>query len=130
MTVTVLRPVEVRIPGLNVPKSRMLAFADAHFEVLSAFGRRVGTGTTGQRLNELAWTRGWPRDIPWIERYQSGPLGGDAQIADQVLERHCHRAVFPQQPPRARPSICGVRARAQPRAKKNPRFWRGFWDKS
>ncbi len=83
-------------------KPRMLAFADAHFDVLSAFGRRVGTGTTGQRLNELAWSRGWPRDTPWIERYQSGPLGGDAQIADQVLERRCHRAIFFEDPHVAR----------------------------
>jgi methylglyoxal synthase len=75
-------------------KPQMLDFAAARFELLSRFARRVATGTTGQQLNELAWSRGWPRDRQWVERYQSGPLGGDAQIADLVLERRCQRAVF------------------------------------
>ncbi|MCW4456172.1 hypothetical protein OK348_15385 [Flavobacterium sp. MXW15] len=83
-------------------KPQMLAFAAAHFEVLSRFGQRIGTGTTGQQLNELAWSRGWPRERPWIERFQSGPLGGDAQIADRVLERRCQRAIFFEDPHVAR----------------------------
>ncbi|MHC9086959.1 methylglyoxal synthase [Luteimonas sp. RIT-PG2_3] len=83
-------------------KPQMLAFADTHFELLSRFATRVATGTTGQRLNELAWTRGWPRDRSWTERYQSGPMGGDAQIADLVLEQRCHRVVFFEDPHVAR----------------------------
>ncbi|KAF1013318.1 MAG: Methylglyoxal synthase [Stenotrophomonas maltophilia] len=39
-------------------KPAMLAFADEHFDVLARFGERVATGTTSQRLNELAWNRG------------------------------------------------------------------------
>lgn len=70
-------------------KPRMLDFADTHFDVLSRFAHRMATGTTGARLNELAWSRGWPQDTPWVERFQSGPLGGDAQIADRVLEHRC-----------------------------------------
>lgn len=83
-------------------KPQMLAFAAEHFDVLSRFAHRVGTGTTGQRLNELAWSRGWPKDRPWVERYQSGPMGGDAQIADLVLERRCQRAIFFEDPHVAR----------------------------
>ncbi|MBJ7517296.1 MAG: methylglyoxal synthase [Stenotrophomonas sp.] len=83
-------------------KPAMLAFADEHFDVLSRFASRIGTGTTGQRLNELAWSRGWPTDTPWVMRYQSGPMGGDAQIADQVLEGRCQRAVFFEDPHVAR----------------------------
>lgn len=83
-------------------KPQMLAFASEHFELLSRFGERIGTGTTGQRLNEMAWSRGWPRDRPWIQRFQSGPLGGDAQIADRVLEGRCHRAIFFEDPHVAR----------------------------
>jgi methylglyoxal synthase len=83
-------------------KPEMLAYAAAHFDVLSRFAHRVGTGTTGQRLNELAWSRGWPIDVPWVQRYQSGPLGGDAQIADLVLERRCQRAIFFEDPHVAR----------------------------
>lgn len=83
-------------------KPAMLAFADEHFDLLSRFRSRVGTGTTGQRLNELAWSRGWARDQEWVTRYQSGPMGGDAQIADQVLEGRCQRAIFFEDPHVAR----------------------------
>ncbi|MFA6229915.1 MAG: methylglyoxal synthase [Rhodanobacter sp.] len=83
-------------------KPQMLAFAAEHFDVLSRYAHRVATGTTGQRLNELAWSRGWPKDRLWAQRYQSGPMGGDAQIADLVLERRCQRAIFFEDPHVAR----------------------------
>lgn len=83
-------------------KPQMMAYASDHFDLLSRFARRVGTGTTGQQLNELAWSRGWPEDKLWVHRYQSGPMGGDAQIADLVLERRCQRAIFFEDPHVAR----------------------------
>lgn len=83
-------------------KAAMIDFADRNFDVLSRFRQRVATGTTGQRLNELAWNRGWPAGTPWVQRFNSGPLGGDAQIADLVLERRCHRAIFFEDPHVAR----------------------------
>ena len=83
-------------------KQTMLEFADRNFDLLSRFGRRVGTGTTGQRLNELAWSKGWPANQDWVYRFNSGPLGGDAQIADLVLDRRCQRAIFFEDPHVAR----------------------------
>ncbi|GGH57810.1 methylglyoxal synthase [Comamonas phosphati] len=83
-------------------KPTMLEFAERNFELLSRYRRRVGTGTTGQRLNELAWSKGWPADKLWVDRFNSGPLGGDAQIADLVLERRCQRAIFFEDPHVAR----------------------------
>jgi len=83
-------------------KDIMLDFATQHFEVLSRFARRVATGTTGKLLNELAWSRGWPANMPWVQRYLSGPMGGDAQIADLVLERQCHKVIFFEDPHVAR----------------------------
>jgi len=83
-------------------KPTMLDFAARNFELLSRYRRRVGTGTTGQKLNEMAWSKGWPADTPWVDRYNSGPLGGDAQIADLVLEKRCHRAIFFEDPHVAR----------------------------
>ena len=83
-------------------KPQMMAYASDHFDVLARFARRVATGTTGQQLNELAWSRGWPQGENWVERYQSGPMGGDAQIADLVLERRCQRAIFFEDPHVAR----------------------------
>lgn len=83
-------------------KPKMLAYAAEHFDLLSRFMHRVATGTTGKQLNELAWSRGWPADRTWVQRYQSGPMGGDAQIADLVLERRCQRVVFFEDPHVAR----------------------------
>ncbi|MBV8250197.1 MAG: methylglyoxal synthase [Comamonas sp.] len=83
-------------------KPTMLEFAARNFDLLSRYRRRVGTGTTGQKLNELAWSKGWPADKPWVDRYNSGPLGGDAQIADLVLEKRCQRAIFFEDPHVAR----------------------------
>ncbi|MCL7715861.1 methylglyoxal synthase, partial [Stenotrophomonas mori] len=83
-------------------KEAMLAFVSAHFPLLSRFGRRIATGTTGSRLNELAWRLGWPRDVHWVECLQSGPLGGDAQIASWVLGGRCHRTIFFEDPHVAR----------------------------
>lgn len=83
-------------------KDDMVKFADAHFDLLSRFASRVGTGTTSGRLNELAWSKGWPRDKPWAQAYLSGPLGGDAQIAELVLEQRCQRVIFFEDPHVAR----------------------------
>src|SRR5690606_3574175 len=79
-------------------KDEMMAFAAEHFDLLSQFAGRVATGTTGGRLNELAWSRGWPADKAWVHRYLSGPLGGDAQIAELVLEHRCQRVAFFEDP--------------------------------
>ena len=83
-------------------KPTMLEFAERNFDLLSRYRRRVGTGTTGQKLNEMAWSKGWPADKPWVDRYNSGPLGGDAQIADLVLDKRCQRAIFFEDPHVAR----------------------------
>ena len=83
-------------------KQRMVEFAASHFDLLSRFASRVGTGTTGGLLNDLAWSRGWPAGQPWVTRYQSGPMGGDAQIAELVLDRRCHKTIFFEDPHVAR----------------------------
>lgn len=83
-------------------KPQMVEFAARHFDLLSRFASRVGTGTTGGLLNELAWSRGWPAGQPWVTRYQSGPMGGDAQIAELVLDRRCSKAIFFEDPHVAR----------------------------
>lgn len=83
-------------------KDTMVDFADRHFDLLARFDRRIATGTTGGRLNALAWSKGWPREQAFVDRYQSGPLGGDAQIAELVLADLCQRVVFFEDPHVAR----------------------------
>ncbi|KAF1050284.1 MAG: Methylglyoxal synthase [Xylophilus sp.] len=75
-------------------KPAMVEFASRHFALLSCARERVATGTTGRRLNEMAWARGWPHGQPWARPLQSGPLGGDAQIAELVLTRRCQKVLF------------------------------------
>ena len=81
-------------------KDAMVAFVRKHFALLSRFPRRYATGTTGARLNELAAELGAGKD--WVHRLKSGPLGGDAQLADLILERRCARVVFFEDPHVAR----------------------------
>lgn len=83
-------------------KAEMMAFAAEYFDLLSRFGGRVATGTTGSQLNAMAWSKGWPVSRPWVKCYQSGPLGGDAQIAELVLDRQCQKVFFFEDPHVAR----------------------------
>jgi len=43
-----------------LPTHRMVEFSATHFDLLSRFASRVATGITGDRLNAMAWSRGWP----------------------------------------------------------------------
>lgn len=49
-------------------KEPMVDFANTHFDLPSRFASRVATGTTGSRLNAMAWSRGWPADRVWVTR--------------------------------------------------------------
>ena len=81
-------------------KDAMDAFAEEHFALLSSFSRRYATGTTGGRLNGLAHRLGAGEG--WTHRLKSGPLGGDAQLADLILDRRCRRVLFFEDPHVAR----------------------------
>ena len=90
-------------------KRTMLDFAAMHRATLSRFGRRLATGTTGALLNgempaRLSAAEAdklrplLPPAAPWVGRFQSGPRGGDAQIAVEVLDGRCHRLIFFEDP--------------------------------
>ncbi len=57
-------------------KDDLVAFAQTHAAFLRQY-RLIATGTTGQRIHEATQLE--------IERKLSGPLGGDAQIAAEVV---------------------------------------------
>jgi len=99
---TPLEPQVVALIAHDARKTEMMEFAVEYFELLSQFAGRVATGTTGSRLNEIAWSKGWPAAKPWVTCYQSGPLGGDAQIAELVLDRRCQKVIFFEDPHVAR----------------------------
>lgn len=81
-------------------KDAMEAFVREHFALLSSFPRRYATGTTGGRLNLLAEDLG--AGPGWTRRLKSGPLGGDAQLAELILDRRCRRVIFFEDPHVAR----------------------------
>ncbi|MFL9925004.1 methylglyoxal synthase [Herbaspirillum lusitanum] len=83
-------------------KSRMLELAEKHFEVLDKFGFRCATGTTGGLLNELAVKIKGEAGRNWVKPFLSGPLGGDAQIAELILDEQCRRVLFLEDPHVAR----------------------------
>lgn len=84
-------------------KPRMLALAEKHFELLDRFQRRYATGTTGGLLNQLAQKiKGEQAGRNWVRPYLSGPLGGDAQLAELVLDKQIRRILFLEDPHVAR----------------------------
>jgi methylglyoxal synthase len=84
-------------------KQNMLKLAERHFDLLDRFGMRCATGTTGGLLNQLAQRiKGEEEGRNWVRPFLSGPLGGDAQIAELILRRQCRRVLFLEDPHVAR----------------------------
>ncbi|KAF3998108.1 methylglyoxal synthase [Glaciimonas immobilis] len=85
-------------------KERMLAIAERHFSLLDQFAFRCATGTTGSLLNKLAQKiKGEEAGRNWVKPFLSGPMGGDAQIAELILDRdQCRRVLFLEDPHVAR----------------------------
>ncbi len=84
-------------------KGRMLALAEQHFDLLDSFAMRYATGTTGGLLNRLAQKiKGDDAGRSWVKPFLSGPMGGDAQIAELILNRECRRVLFLEDPHVAR----------------------------
>ncbi|WP_442781610.1 methylglyoxal synthase [Collimonas fungivorans] len=85
-------------------KDRMLDIAERHFALLDQFAFRCATGTTGSLLNKLAQKiKGEQAGRNWVKPFLSGPLGGDAQIAELILDRQqCRRVLFLEDPHVAR----------------------------
>lgn len=85
-------------------KDRLLALVERHFDLLDRFANRYATGTTGRLLNELAQKiTGKDAGRKWVQPFLSGPMGGDAQIAELVLQRQCRRILFLEDPHVSRP---------------------------
>jgi methylglyoxal synthase len=69
----------------DINKPDIVAFARRHRDILGGH-RLIATGTTGQLIHEAT---GLP-----IDRKLSGPMGGDAQIATEVIERNVIAVLF------------------------------------
>ncbi len=83
-------------------KSEMVELVREHFDFFDAFATRIATGTTGGLLNSLAGEMRPGRRGPWVKALLSGPMGGDAQIAELLLDGACQRVLFLEDPHVAR----------------------------
>lgn len=84
-------------------KPELVVLVEKHFDLFDAFGMRYATGTTGGLLNQLAIKiKGEAAGRDWVQPLLSGPLGGDAQIAELILDRKCRRTLFLEDPHVAR----------------------------
>jgi methylglyoxal synthase len=82
-------------------KGELIEFVRGRFAFFDRFRRRIATGTTGGMLNDLAADMS-PSHLPWVRCFHSGPLGGDAEIALEILENRCRRVIFLEDPHVAR----------------------------
>jgi methylglyoxal synthase len=82
-------------------KSRIVLWALHYKEVLAQFDL-VGTGTTGQRIEDEV---GLP-----ISKFKSGPLGGDQQIGAGIAEGKIHAVIFFWDPLSPHPHDVDVKA--------------------
>jgi diacylglycerol kinase (ATP) len=82
-------------------KDDMVAFVTQHRPVLAKY-HLLATGTTGQRVNQATELT--------VERMASGPLGGDTQIAAQVVAGNVAAVIFLVDPLYAQPHEPDIRA--------------------
>jgi methylglyoxal synthase len=82
-------------------KDELVEFVRGRFTFFDRFRRRIATGTSGGLLNDLASGLS-PSHLPWVRRFHSGPLGGDVEIALEILENRCRRVIFLEDPHVAR----------------------------
>jgi methylglyoxal synthase len=73
----------------NEMKSRIEDFVLDYQHELQKFGRIITTGTTGKVVQDVA-----PRLADKVRRYNSGPKGGDIEIAAEMAFKRCNVAVF------------------------------------
>jgi methylglyoxal synthase len=86
-------------------KARMIDFAIDHEAELKQFGTILATGTTGREV--AAATS--PKIAARMERYHSGPKGGDIEIATEILYDLCDIVVFFIDPLNPHPHLEDIR---------------------
>ncbi len=94
-------PATIALIAHDRKKNDLVAFAKQHRVVLARY-RLIATGTTGDRIKEATGLE--------IHGYASGPLGGDAQIAAEVVEGKVGAVLFLLDPLYAQPHEPDIQA--------------------
>lgn len=87
-------------------KPRMIEFVQDYEKELSTFETVLATGTTGKEVEDAAPRL---RREGKVFRYNSGPKGGDIQIATEIALGRCHVVVFFVDTMHAHPHIDDIR---------------------
>lgn len=83
-------PITIAIIAHDGKKPEMVAFVKDHFDLFKAKNiQLIATGTTGSHLERAGLE---------VERMQSGPMGGDAQIAGRIVEGEVDMVIFFRDP--------------------------------
>ena len=99
-------PAVIALIAHDQKKDAMKAFVEEYERQLHQhFSRILCTGTTGQVVTAAA-----PSLEPLVYRYRSGPMGGDLEIATEVLFGTCHVVVFFTDPLRPHPHADDIRS--------------------
>ena len=69
-------------------KAEMVAFVKDHLEILKKYNL-IATGSTGSHIEKTGLK---------VEKKNSGPLGGDAQIASDVVDGKVQAVIFLRDP--------------------------------
>jgi len=69
-------------------KAEMVAFVKDHLEILKKY-KLIATGSTGSHIEKTGLK---------VEKKNSGPLGGDAQIASDVVDGKVQAVIFLRDP--------------------------------
>lgn len=88
----------------NEMKTRIEEFVLDYQTELQKFDRVITTGTTGKIVQEAA-----PQLAQKVRRYNSGPKGGDIEIAIEMIFKRCDVAVFLVDPLSAHPHSEDIR---------------------
>ncbi|MFV0248762.1 MAG: methylglyoxal synthase [Tenacibaculum sp.] len=81
---------EIAIIAHDGKKNKMIEFLNNHKNILKQKNiKLISTGTTGAKAQAAGFS---------VERFLSGPYGGDAQIASRVAEGKCNMIIFFRDP--------------------------------
>lgn len=95
--------------GHDGKKLDICRFAVEHAERILAYDYILATGTTGKRLTEILQARDPNANVNKIRACESGPDGGDIQIAYAVIKGLCRKVIFFQDPLTSHPHEVDIR---------------------
>jgi methylglyoxal synthase len=91
-------------------KHEMCKFVVEYKDKLRSFEHILATGHSGELAKQYLRAAGWgDEDVKRIMPCNSGPLGGDVEIANAVIQGRCKNVLFFQDPAISHPHAADIR---------------------